>query len=194
MKLRMALACALIFGVLTPAPSSADTATIGVAYDLGGRGDKSFNDATAAGFHAGRFNRAQGLFSVFVSVRLADFRIIALRALEVVVEAIHARGGQALGLPFAEQAQRGADLDGHLSFNTLNRFANGVELCLGGAARGRHDTVFDSVLGIGCARAREEFVHGLHLVVRHAAVGAGGLAAERAVFSTDAAFGILQNM
>ena len=49
MKLRFALAVALIFGVLTPAPSSADSVTIGVAYDLGGRGDKSFNDATAAG-------------------------------------------------------------------------------------------------------------------------------------------------
>lgn len=49
MKLRFALAVALIFGVLTPAPSSADAITIGVAYDLGGRGDKSFNDATAAG-------------------------------------------------------------------------------------------------------------------------------------------------
>ena len=49
MKLQFALAVALIFGVLTPAPSSADSVTIGVAYDLGGRGDKSFNDATAAG-------------------------------------------------------------------------------------------------------------------------------------------------
>ena len=49
MKLRLALAVALIFGVLTPSPSSAETVTIGVAYDLGGRGDKSFNDATAAG-------------------------------------------------------------------------------------------------------------------------------------------------
>lgn len=49
MKLRIALACALIFGALTPAVSSADSLTIGIAYDIGGRGDKSFNDASAAG-------------------------------------------------------------------------------------------------------------------------------------------------
>jgi basic membrane protein A len=49
MKLRIALACALIFGALTPAVVSADPLTIGIAYDIGGRGDKSFNDASAAG-------------------------------------------------------------------------------------------------------------------------------------------------
>ena len=64
MKLRMALACALIFGVLTPAPSSADTATIGVAYDLGGRGDKSFNDATAAGLEKAKKSLDFGIEAV----------------------------------------------------------------------------------------------------------------------------------
>lgn len=49
MKLRFALAFALILGVIAPAVSAADSVTIGVAYDIGGRGDKSFNDATAAG-------------------------------------------------------------------------------------------------------------------------------------------------
>ena len=49
MKLRLALAFALVLGVLAPATSSADTVTIGIAYDIGGRGDKSFNDASAAG-------------------------------------------------------------------------------------------------------------------------------------------------
>ena len=49
MKLRFALAFALVLGVLAPATSSADTVTIGIAYDIGGRGDKSFNDASAAG-------------------------------------------------------------------------------------------------------------------------------------------------
>jgi basic membrane protein A len=48
-KLRFALAFALVLGVLAPATSSADTVTIGIAYDIGGRGDKSFNDASAAG-------------------------------------------------------------------------------------------------------------------------------------------------
>jgi len=49
MRLRFAVAFALILGVVTPAISSAELVTIGVAYDIGGRGDKSFNDATAAG-------------------------------------------------------------------------------------------------------------------------------------------------
>ena len=49
MKFRFALVFALILGVVTPAVSSAEPVTIGVAYDIGGRGDKSFNDATAAG-------------------------------------------------------------------------------------------------------------------------------------------------
>jgi basic membrane protein A len=49
MKLRLALASALIFVVLTPTSSSAAPLTIGLAYDIGGRGDRSFNDAAAAG-------------------------------------------------------------------------------------------------------------------------------------------------
>jgi basic membrane protein A len=48
-KLRLVLAFALVLGVLAPATSSADSVTIGIAYDIGGRGDKSFNDASAAG-------------------------------------------------------------------------------------------------------------------------------------------------
>jgi basic membrane protein A len=49
MRLRLALAAALIFAVLTPTTSSAAALTIGLAYDIGGRGDRSFNDAAAAG-------------------------------------------------------------------------------------------------------------------------------------------------
>jgi basic membrane protein A len=49
MKLRLAVAVALIFAVLTPTSSSAAALTIGLAYDIGGRGDRSFNDAAAAG-------------------------------------------------------------------------------------------------------------------------------------------------
>jgi basic membrane protein A len=49
MKLRLAVAAALIFAVLTPISSSAATLTIGIAFDIGGRGDRSFNDAAAAG-------------------------------------------------------------------------------------------------------------------------------------------------
>jgi basic membrane protein A len=50
MKSRIAVAVALVFAVLAPAPAhAAPSLTVGVAYDIGGRGDKSFNDAAAAG-------------------------------------------------------------------------------------------------------------------------------------------------
>lgn len=49
MRLRLALVAGLIFAVLTPITSSAAALTIGLAYDIGGRGDRSFNDAAAAG-------------------------------------------------------------------------------------------------------------------------------------------------
>lgn len=49
MRLRLALVAGLIFAVLTPITSSATALTIGLAYDIGGRGDRSFNDAAAAG-------------------------------------------------------------------------------------------------------------------------------------------------
>jgi basic membrane protein A len=50
MKSRIALALSLVITVLAPAPAHAATPfTVGVAYEIGGRGDKSFNDAAAAG-------------------------------------------------------------------------------------------------------------------------------------------------
>ena len=49
MKLRLAVVATLVFAVLTPTSSSAAALTIGLAYDIGGRGDRSFNDAAAAG-------------------------------------------------------------------------------------------------------------------------------------------------
>jgi basic membrane protein A len=50
MKSRIALTVALVVAVLAPAPGhAAPSLTVGVAYDIGGRGDKSFNDAAAAG-------------------------------------------------------------------------------------------------------------------------------------------------
>ena len=54
MKLRLVLALALVLGVLAPVASAADPVTIGIAYDIGGRGDKSFNDASAAGIEKAR--------------------------------------------------------------------------------------------------------------------------------------------
>ena len=50
MKIRILLALTIFSIVLLPTPSSANpTLTVGVAYDIGGRGDRSFNDASHAG-------------------------------------------------------------------------------------------------------------------------------------------------
>jgi basic membrane protein A len=50
MKIRSALVAAIMGISLIAAPAHASTQlSVGVAYDIGGRGDKSFNDASAAG-------------------------------------------------------------------------------------------------------------------------------------------------
>lgn len=68
MKSRIALAVALIVTVLAPAPAhAASSLTVGVAYDIGGRGDKSFNDAAAAGLE-----KAQKQFNFSLEVVVTD--------------------------------------------------------------------------------------------------------------------------
>jgi len=67
MKLRLAVAAALIFAVLTPTSSSAAALTIGLAYDIGGRGDRSFNDAAAAGLE-----KAQKQFDFALAAVVTD--------------------------------------------------------------------------------------------------------------------------
>lgn len=49
MKFRALLAAILLSGLISPMPASAADLNTGVAYDIGGRGDRSFNDAAAAG-------------------------------------------------------------------------------------------------------------------------------------------------
>jgi basic membrane protein A len=49
MKFRALLAAILLTGLISPMPASAADLNAGVAYDIGGRGDRSFNDAAAAG-------------------------------------------------------------------------------------------------------------------------------------------------
>jgi len=50
MKIRAAFIALLVGASLLSAPAQAETnLSVGVAYDIGGRGDKSFNDAAAAG-------------------------------------------------------------------------------------------------------------------------------------------------
>jgi len=47
---RIVIALSLIASLMTAIPASADSnLTVGVAYDIGGRGDRAFNDAAAAG-------------------------------------------------------------------------------------------------------------------------------------------------
>jgi basic membrane protein A len=68
MKSRIALAVALIVTVLAPAPAhAASSLTVGVAYDIGGRGDKSFNDAAAAGLE-----KAQKQFNFSLEAVVTD--------------------------------------------------------------------------------------------------------------------------
>lgn len=50
MKIRLLLVVAILATALMPVAASAEPAlTVGVAYDIGGRGDRSFNDASHAG-------------------------------------------------------------------------------------------------------------------------------------------------
>ena len=50
MKIRAAFVSLLLGASLLSAPAqAATTLSVGVAYDIGGRGDKSFNDAAASG-------------------------------------------------------------------------------------------------------------------------------------------------
>jgi len=57
MKMRAAIVAALLaITSLVTAPASAANLTIGIAYDIGGRGDRSFNDATAVGLEKAKKN------------------------------------------------------------------------------------------------------------------------------------------
>jgi basic membrane protein A len=68
MKIRAALvAFSLGFTALLAAPATAATLTIGIAYDIGGRGDKSFNDAAATGLE-----KAQKEFTFTVEPVITD--------------------------------------------------------------------------------------------------------------------------
>jgi basic membrane protein A len=68
MKLRALVAAAAIGAAsLLAAPAHAATISIGIAYDIGGRGDRSFNDAAAAGLE-----KAQKQFAFTVSPVVTD--------------------------------------------------------------------------------------------------------------------------
>ncbi|MBP7903600.1 MAG: BMP family ABC transporter substrate-binding protein, partial [Candidatus Planktophila sp.] len=57
MKIRaVVVAIALTFTALIAAPATAASLTIGIAYDIGGRGDRSFNDAAAIGLEKAQKN------------------------------------------------------------------------------------------------------------------------------------------
>ncbi|CAN2218460.1 Med Uncharacterized ABC-type transport system, periplasmic component/surface lipoprotein [Candidatus Nanopelagicaceae bacterium] len=68
MKIRAALlGCAVLFASLIAAPAQATSLTIGIAYDIGGRGDRSFNDAAAVGLE-----KAQKEFAFSVEPVVTD--------------------------------------------------------------------------------------------------------------------------
>jgi basic membrane protein A len=67
-KIKAALvAIAVGFTALLAAPATAASLTIGIAYDIGGRGDKSFNDAAATGLE-----KAQKEFTFTVEPVITD--------------------------------------------------------------------------------------------------------------------------
>jgi basic membrane protein A len=68
MKIRALIAgVAIALSTLVSAPAHGATLTIGIAYDIGGRGDRSFNDAAAAGLE-----KAQKQFSFSVEPVVTD--------------------------------------------------------------------------------------------------------------------------
>ena len=68
MKIRSLLVAAIMGISLIAAPAQASTQlSVGVAYDIGGRGDKSFNDASAAGL-----DKAQKQFDFNLEVVVTD--------------------------------------------------------------------------------------------------------------------------
>ena len=67
MKLRALVATFAIISALFVAPAQASNLTIGIAYDIGGRGDRSFNDAAALGLE-----KAQKQFNFTVEPVVTD--------------------------------------------------------------------------------------------------------------------------
>jgi basic membrane protein A len=68
MKIRaVVVAIALALTALVAAPATAASLTIGIAYDIGGRGDRSFNDAAATGLE-----KAQKKFTFSVEPVITD--------------------------------------------------------------------------------------------------------------------------
>lgn len=67
MKLRVVALVAALLSVLLVAPAQASNLKIGIAYDIGGRGDRSFNDATALGLE-----KAQKQFTFTVEPIVTD--------------------------------------------------------------------------------------------------------------------------
>lgn len=73
MKIRAAIAAlVLATTALMIAPASAANLTIGIAYDIGGRGDRSFNDAAAAGLEKAKKNFSFAVEPVITDGTSAD--------------------------------------------------------------------------------------------------------------------------
>jgi basic membrane protein A len=67
MKLRALVATIAVISAVFVAPAQASNLTIGIAYDIGGRGDRSFNDAAALGLE-----KAQKQFNFTVEPVVTD--------------------------------------------------------------------------------------------------------------------------
>lgn len=107
MKIRAIFAAVAILATsLTIAPAHASTLTIGIAYDIGGRGDRSFNDAAAVGLEKAQKDFAFSVEPVVTDGTSADRerRVRALIAKNcnpiIVVGAGYAPTLQALAIEF----------------------------------------------------------------------------------------------
>jgi basic membrane protein A len=67
MKIRALVVTFALFSAMMSAPAQAASLTIGIAYDIGGRGDRSFNDAAALGLE-----KAQKQFNFTVEPVVTD--------------------------------------------------------------------------------------------------------------------------
>lgn len=80
MKLRVIALVTAVLSALIVAPAEASTLKIGIAYDIGGRGDRSFNDAAALGLEKAQKQFTFTVESVVTDGTTAD-RELRVRAL-----------------------------------------------------------------------------------------------------------------
>ena len=75
------------------------------------------DNAARADFESGRPGMANCGQPVLKGVGAADFGVIGLARIQVVIDPVHAGGFEVLRLAFVEQSERATDLDGDFLFD-----------------------------------------------------------------------------